>query len=305
MGNGGSTMARGIFAFFFVVIACGVLAYAGIPADRVFVNPGKFRELVRDGVEKQWNRLPLGERTAKVGLALTGTPYVNYTLELHDRLETPSVNMNGMDCWTFFEIALGTARAFSLNSSPEPGDLLRMIELDRYRGGTCDGTFVSRLHHLEDWTHDNERRGLVKDITPALPGAKKLERDMTYMGKNWKSFRQLRANPSLVPSMQKIENDISRRGIHYIPKKSVAGIEKYLRDGDIISIVTTWPGTYTSHVGLALRDRKGVLRFLHASRNHRKVVLDSRLSEYLAGNSKHMGITVSRPSDIRPPVAAR
>ncbi len=269
------------------------------------MNPEKFRAIVHEGMKNQWNQLPLGERTAKIGLAMAGTPYVNYTLELHDRHEAPSVNMDGMDCWTFFEIALGTARAFSLKAPPEPHDLLRMIELERYRGGACDGTFLSRLHHLEDWVYDNERRGLVEDITPALPGAKKLKRDMAYMGKNWKSFRQLRANPSLVPKIQRIEDSISQRGIHYIPKKSVPSIEKYLRNGDVVSIVTTWPGTYTSHVGLAVRDRKGVLRFLHASRNHRKVVLDARLTDYLAANSKHMGILVSRPNDSRPPVAAR
>lgn len=288
-----------------VLVSLCSLLHAEIPGDRIFVNPGKFRSLVREGIQKKWNQLPLGERTARIGLAMAGTPYVNYTLELHDRFEAPSVNMDGMDCWTFFEIALGTARAFSLKPTPEPDDLLRLIELDRYRGGSCDGTFLSRLHHLEDWVHDNERRGLVEDITPALPGAKKLGRDMAYMGKNWKHFRQLRANPSLVPKIQKIENDISRRGIHYIPKKSVPSIEKHLKDGDVVSIVTTWPGTYTSHVGLAVRDRKGVLRFLHASRNHRKVVLDARLSDYLMSNSKHMGILVSRPKDIRPPVASR
>lgn len=287
------------------MIAATAILQAGIPEDRVFVNPGKFSKLVRQGVDKKWNRLPIGERTAKIGLALAGTPYVNYTLELHDRYEVPSVNMDGMDCWTFFEIALGTARAFSVSTTPRTDDLLRMIELERYRGGLCDGTFLSRLHHLEDWAHDNSRRGLIEDITPSLPGAKTLKREMAYMGKNWKSFRQLRANPSLVPKFQKIEDSISRRGIHYIPKTSVPAIEKHLRNGDVISIVTTWPGTYTSHVGLAVRDKKGVLRFLHASRNHRKVILDSRLSDYLAANSKHMGIFVSRPLDVPPPVASR
>ncbi len=264
-----------------------------------FLNPVKFRSIVGEGNENKWHNLQLGERTAKIGLALIGTPYLNYTLELSDRLEAPSVNMDGMDCWTFFEIALGTARAFSVTVSPEPRDLLRMIELDRYRGGACDGTFLSRLHHLEDWAHDNEQRGLIDDITPALPGAKKLHRKMSYMGKNWESFRQLRCNPSLVPKMQKIEDEISRRGIHYIPKKSVRAIEKHLRDGDVVSIVTTWPGTYTSHVGIAVRDKNGVLRFLHASKNHRQVVLDTRLSEYLAANNKHMGIHVSRPKEVQ------
>jgi hypothetical protein len=275
-----------------------VLVSASIPPEKAFVNPAKFERLVQRGMKEQWRKLPIGERTARAGLALVGTPYVNFTLELDDRHETPSVNMEGMDCWTFFEIALGTARAFSVSERPRPADLLRMIELERYRGGKCDGTFVSRLHHLEDWSQDNERRGLIEDITPRLRGARKLHREMAYMGKNWRSFRQLRANPKLVPAMQKIEAEISRKGIYFIPKADVPAIEKYLQNGDVISIVTTWPGTFTSHVGLAFRDQKGVLRFLHASRNHRKVLVDERLSTYLNGNSKHMGVMVARPNDV-------
>jgi hypothetical protein len=277
----------------------GALASASLPPDRVFVNRAKFQKLVDRGVRENWRALPIGERTARIGLALEGTPYVNFTLELHERIETPCVNMDGMDCWTFFEIALGTARAFTLNPRPRPEDLLRMIELERYRNGKCTGCFTSRLHHLEDWQQDNARRGLVEDLTPKLPGARKLQREMAYMGKNYRSFRQLKANPRLVPIMQKIEADISRRGITYIPKAQVPAIEKYLRNGDVISIVTTWPGTYTSHVGLAVRDRRGTLRFLHASRNHRKVILDERLSTYLNNNSKHQGIMVARPLDVR------
>lgn len=290
--------------FFAAVVSAAFFAAnapaASLPPGKVFVNRLKFDSLVAKAQAGRWADLPIGARTARIGLALAGTPYVNYTLELHDRIEAPSVNMDGMDCWTFFEIALGTARALEKSPSPRPEDLLAMVELERYRGGRCDGTFASRLHHLEDWAHDNSRRGLIQDITPQLPGARRLQREMAYMGKNWKSFRQLRANPSLVPKFQKIESAISQRGIHYIPKSRVAAIEKHLRDGDVVSIVTTWPGTYTSHVGLAVRDKRGVLRFLHASRNHRKVVLDERLSDYLAGNSKHMGIFVSRPLEAPP-----
>jgi hypothetical protein len=87
----------------------------------------------------------------------------------------------------------------------------------------------------------------------------------------------------------------------------VPRIESRLRNGDIICIVCKWPGAYTSHVGLASRDRKGVLRFLHASKNHRKVVLDARLSDYLAKFGTHAGIYVVRPLDLPggKPVAAR
>lgn len=284
----------GLAGFVFGGEAEGALA-----REKVFVNPGKFEKLVERGVREGWAGLPLGDRTARVGMALVGTPYVNYTLELHDRIETPCVNMDGMDCWTFFEIALATARAFDGAARPTQDQMLRLIELDRYRGGKCDGTFTSRLHHLEDWSRDNEKRGLIRDVTPDLPGARKLHREMKYMGEKWKSFRQLKANPRLVPMMARIEAELSRRGIYYIPKEKVAGVEKLLRNGDVISIVTTWPGTYTSHVGLAVRDGKGVLRFLHASRNYRKVVLDERLSTYLKNNSKHMGIMVARPNPVK------
>ena len=271
---------------------------AGLPESVVFVGKPRYDALVARAVRENWAALPIGERTARIGTALLGTPYVNYTLELDSRVEQPCANFNGMDCWTFFEIALGTARALKLRERPTSADLLRMIELDRYRNGKCTGSFVSRLHHLEDWSHDNARRRLVEDLTPKLPGARLLRREMNYMATHWRSFRQLKANPSLIPQMARIENDISRRGIYYIPKSQVSQIERYLRSGDIVSIVTTWPGTYTSHVGLAVRDSRGTLRFMHASRDARQVILDSRLSDYLARFSKHQGIMVARPRDL-------
>ena len=33
----------------------------------------------------------------------------------------------------------------------KPETMLRYIELDRYRGGQCTGSYLSRLHYLEDW----------------------------------------------------------------------------------------------------------------------------------------------------------
>lgn len=282
-----------------LLLAGALTAFAALPLDQTFVGKARFRKLVDQGVRENWRNLPIGERTARVGLSLVGTPYKNYTLELDDRIESPSVNMAGMDCWTFFEIALATARSLKTSDQPSYQDMLHWIEQDRYRGGRCTGRFDSRLHHLEDWQYDNAKRNLVREITPDLPGARRLERNMAYMAENWRSFRQLRADRSLVPRLARIEDAVSERGIWYVPKARVRAIESKLRDGDIISIVTTWPGTYTSHVGLAVRDKAGVLRFLHASRDKRSVVMDLRLSDYLAKYSKHAGIMVARPLDTR------
>ncbi len=151
------------------------------------------------------------------------------------------MNMNGMDCWTFFEIALGTARALKVSANPTRSDMLRMIELDRYRGGKCNGIFTSRLHYLEQWLYDNQSRGLVKDVTSSLPGARKLNRDMVEMSAAWKSCKQLRANSSSFPEMAKHRAATLLKGIWYVPKSSGSRRREILRDGDVICIVSTWP----------------------------------------------------------------
>ncbi|MFQ3578220.1 MAG: N-acetylmuramoyl-L-alanine amidase-like domain-containing protein [Verrucomicrobiia bacterium] len=270
-----------------------------LPESVVFVGKEKHAQLFQRGQRENWRALPIGERVNRAGLALVGTPYENFTLELDNRIETPSANFKGMDCWTFFEIALAAAREQTLGDRPDPKLFLRLIELDRYRNGRCDGTFTSRLHHLEDWIVDNERRGLVRNITPQLPGARKIYRTMNYMGgRGSRNFRQLAANPSLVPKMAAVESRLSRRGIWFVPTASVPAAEKLLRNGDIVCIVTSYSGAYTSHVGLAHRDRQGTLRFLHASKKHKRVLIDSRLTDYLRSFKNHAGIMVARPNDL-------
>jgi hypothetical protein len=272
-----------------------------LPFDTVFQGTAKFEQLLQQAETERWAALPLGQRTATVGRALLGTPYVNYTLELDDHIEAVSVNFNGMDCWTFFEAALGFSRMLTVHPPPyQPQDLLRMIELERYRNGRCTGSYVSRLHHLEDWIFDNARRGLVQDLNRVLGGVRIVGRKMDYMATHARHFRYLRNDRSLVPKIAAIEREISNRPIYHIPKRAVPSIENQLRDGDVICISTTWPGTFTSHVGLAWRDEKGVLRFMHASRDTRMVMVDDRLSGYLNRFEKHAGIMVARPLEISP-----
>jgi len=69
-----------------------------LPMEVVFKGGEKFQRLVKQAQRENWATLTIGERTARVGKALLGTPYVNYTLEIHDRIESPSVNFQGLDC---------------------------------------------------------------------------------------------------------------------------------------------------------------------------------------------------------------
>ncbi len=270
----------------------------GLPFSTVFKGRDKFDRLVSEARAGNWQALPIGDRTTTVGRALLGTPYKSYTLEIDNRIEAPSVNFNGLDCWTFFEAALGFARMLddpAENWTPER--LLHYIELDRYRGGRCTGEYLSRLHYLEDWLADNDRRGLVDDLTRSLGGQSvpHAAREMTV---GWKHYRYLASNRSLLRPLRQMEERVSSRALYQIPKSRVASIEPKLRNGDIIGIVSRDGRLFgTSHVGLALRSADGVLHFMHASspQNYGKVVIDSELSKYLYRYGSHTGILVARP----------
>jgi hypothetical protein len=288
----------GVVALFFITFGIAG-AESRLPFSTVFKGRDRFDSLVSKARQGDWKSLPIGERTATVGRALVGTRYKAYTLEIDNRVEAPSVNFTGMDCWTFYEISLAFARM--LNDPDEnwtPEQMLHYIELDRYRGGQCTGEYLSRLHYLEDWLADNDRRGLVEDLTRSLGGTSvpHSAREMTV---GWRHYRYLAANRSLLGPLQQMEARVSSRPLYQIPKSRVASIEGRLRSGDIIGIISRdGPGRYsTSHVGLALRVPDGSLHFMHASspRNYGRVVVDSTLSGYLSRYRTDSGILVARP----------
>ena len=161
----------------------------------------------------------------------------------------------------------------------------------------CTGEYLSRLHYLEDWLYDNDKRGLVEDLTTKL-GGKSVPHAAHEMTVAWRHYRYLAANKSLLGPLARMEADVSRRPLYQIPKNRVAKIEPKLQSGDIIGIVSHDGRLYsTSHVGLALRTPDGVLHFLHASapHNYGRVVVDSRLSDYLKKYRSDSGILVARP----------
>ena len=290
-----------LFASLFLVLGLLVEVHGAVdlPYSKVFKGEPQFDRLVKEAESNNWRSLPLGERTVAVGKALLGTPYANFTLEIDNHTESPSVNLNGVDCWTYFEIALGFARMLEFKTGNyTPQDLLAMIELDRYRGGRCNGRFTSRLHYLEDWIDDNERRGFVQNLTRSLGGIPMRGRYLNEMSKYWRSSRYLRNNPELVPEMRQIENRISNRTIYHIPKNEVPGIESKIQNGDVICISGAGPEGFTEHVGLAYRDRQGVLHFMHASKDERRVIIDIPLHSYIYRYRRFAGIMVVRPRDV-------
>ncbi|MEP6778194.1 MAG: N-acetylmuramoyl-L-alanine amidase-like domain-containing protein [Chthoniobacterales bacterium] len=293
-------MSKAFFTLVLVLFTVATsFAESRLPLSTTFKGRDQFDRLASEAKANNWSALPIGERTAAVGRAMVGTRYKSYTLEIDNRIEAPSVNLTGLDCWTFFESALAFARM--LNEPQEnwtPERMLHYIEVDRYRGGECTGEYLSRLHYLEDWLADNDRRGLVQDLTRSLGGVSvpHSAREMTVA---WRHYRYLAANRSLLGPLRQMEARVSSRSLYQIPKNRVSAIEPKLRSGDIIGIVSRdGPGRYaTSHVGLALRGADGALHFMHASapHNYGKVVIDSRLTDYLNRYRTDSGILVARP----------
>ena len=282
----------------FLVCSVALAHESRLPFSTVFKGQDQFNRLVAKAKAENWRALPIGERTAAIGQVLVGTRYKHFTLEIDNRIESPSVNFSGMDCWTFFEIALGFARMLNEpESNWTPERMLSYIEQDRYRGGQCTGEYLSRLHYLEDWLYDNDKRGLVQDLTTKL-GGQSVPHAAHEMTVAWRHYRYLAANKSLLGPLARMEADVSRRPLYQIPKNRVAKIEPKLQTGDIIGIVSHDGRLYsTSHVGLALRTSDGALHFLHASApsNYGHVTVDAQLSKYLYRYHSDSGILVARP----------
>jgi hypothetical protein len=282
-----------------LICSVALASESRLPFSTIFKGQDQFNRLVAKAKAGNWKALPIGERTAAVGQVLVGTRYKHFTLEIDNRIESPSVNFQGVDCWTFFEIALGFARMLNEpESNWTPERMLHYIEMDRYRGGECTGEYLSRLHYLEDWLHDNVRRGLVEDLTRDL-GGRSVPHSAREMSTGWRHYRYLASNRSLLGPLARMEANVSSQPLYEIPKSQVAKIEPKLRSGDIIGVISRERNGLhsTAHVGLALRTSDGVLHFMHASSpsNYGRVVVDAELSKYLYRYGSDSGILVARP----------
>ncbi len=272
-----------------------------LPLSTVFKGESKFHAIIAKAERENWRSLPIGDRTVRVARELTGTPYANYSLEVDNHIESPVVNLNAMDCWTFYENALAISRMLAAKPGPyRPEDMLRMIEIERYRNGTCTGNYLSRMHHLEEVFYDNQRRGLARNITPQIPGAVRIQREIREMTVQWRNYRYLKNNPSLIAPMGKIEARVSRLPVYHIPKDKARAAEAYLQNGDICAITTREHDAYTSHVGLIVK-LNGRAYFTHATSERdkgRMTIIDRPITDYLSARDKHAGMIICRPRDL-------
>lgn len=251
----------------------------------------RFSKIVMKANSENWSSLPYGELTVKVGKEFIGVPYVGGTLD-KNQIESCVIELDKLDCVTFFELSLAIADALITEDDPTLESLYDRIQYTRYREGIIDG-YESRLHYTSDWIFDNIEKGVVADITEEL-GGEPLDLNVYFMSKNANKYPMLKGKKDLIAKIRNIEIEINENQAFYIPKENVQDVMEDLQDGDIIAFVTSIDGLDYGHIGLVNKE-DGTARLMHASTSAKKVILDTTIDEYIDGVSKFIGITVLRP----------
>lgn len=250
-----------------------------------------FDKIIKKALLEQWNKQFIGVLMGLIGSELIGKPYVAGTLDIYDN-EQCIVNLDELDCVTFFESVFAMARIIKYGNYTVDA-LVEAVTQTRYQDGIIDG-YTSRLHYTSQWILHNTNNGLVRDVTKEIGGTV-INFKLGFMSNNPKYYKQLTANPNLIAEIKTIENKIANHKFYYIPKSKVQSIEPLLQTGDIIAIVTNKQGLDYSHTGIIFR-KDSVARFMHASLKKKKVILDSSISDYLTNSTKsNIGITILRP----------
>jgi hypothetical protein len=132
--------------------------------DDALICTRKFELAVSLGLRNK----PMGDVVIEIGKSFLGIDYVANLLE-QPGAERLVVNLRGLDCVLFCENALVFARCVKKNKMTFD-DYKAELQYLRYRGGIID-QYPSRLHYFSDHIYDNEKKGVVKNVTKDIGGA--------------------------------------------------------------------------------------------------------------------------------------
>ncbi|MDZ7880099.1 MAG: DUF1460 domain-containing protein [Saprospiraceae bacterium] len=204
--------------------------------------------------------------------------------------EALDVNLKKFDCVTFVEnmVALTQTRRAG---SPTFDNFKKNLTNIRYRKSVID--YAARLHYFSDWLFENEKQGLLRNITKEI-GGQTFSKAVFYMSYKKDTLYGNMADSATFVAVQAVEKEITKRQKFYIPKDKIPDIESKIRDGDIIAVTNRLEGMDIAHTGFALR-KNGRVYMIHASSQHHKVVVTNvPLADYVMKNKAQTGIMVGR-----------
>ncbi|MBN1396700.1 MAG: DUF1460 domain-containing protein [Bacteroidetes bacterium] len=233
---------------------------------------------------------PINEIIVEIAGSFIGTDYSAGTLEVPGD-ERLVVNLQAFDCVTFYENSLVLARCIKKNKMTFE-DFKKELQFVRYRGGIID-RYPSRLHYTSDYFHDNEKKGVLKNISKEIGGVR-FKKKINFISGHAESYIKLKENPEFINVIAGQEKEISRRTMYCIPKSKIKKFSSRIKNGDIIGITTNIKGLDCTHTGIAVF-QNNKLHMMHAPIPGSKVqITDVPLWEYLSRIKKDTGIIVAR-----------
>ena len=271
------------FIFFIFSAICNAQTITCSPADQRAVED-KLIEV--DGLLEN----DFGKTIVAIGKTFMGTPYVAKTLEIGET-ETLVVNLQGLDCTTYVENVLAFGLMLEKGESSFD-DFTETLENIRYKDGELEG-YASRLHYFSEWIANNEKKGLLKDITSEI-GGMEITKDINFMSTHRELYPFLRDDENF-EKIQASENYLNDQAICILPQNQIAANEHLIQSGDIVALTTSIDGLDITHTGIATREKDGRIHLLHASTGSMEVeVSELPLAEYLKGIKSNTGIMIAR-----------
>ena len=233
----------------------------------------------------------LDELLEKTAFFFLDKPYTPHTLEIENE-ESVVVNLREFDCTTYIETVVALTQ--TVRSQDHSFDnFIKNLKTLRYREGVLNG-YSSRLHYFTDWLYDNEKSGVLENLTTLLGGIRE-DKQLNFMSTHRNAYSQLKFNDDNLSEILDIEKEIYERcGLSYIPKSKIVDIDYRIPHMSIIAFTTSINGLDVTHTGFAF-EKDGELTFIHASSAKNKVIIDSlTVSEYCNLHNACTGIIVAK-----------
>jgi hypothetical protein len=211
-----------------VILAAASMVAFTCPSDARDGKPGAssvpqgkprhtIESLLAQARARRWDTLAIGERVARFGLALEGTPYRDATLE-GPGPEVCRITTDGLDCVTFMELSLALGRVAGTNGAElgSASEVRDAVTFTRYRRGRLTD-YTSRLHYTGEWITDNVTKGVVEDVTSSL-GGEICPFHVGYMSAHPERYPALVANPLSSTRCARHRASSTRRGTRACPR---------------------------------------------------------------------------------------
>lgn len=208
------------------------------------------------------NERDLAKRIEAISEQFIDCPYVVNSLGgALDLSEQLVIKLDAFDCVTYMEIV------FALALSDTAENFAEQLRNIRYKNGEVN--WQKRNHYMVDWWRNNQRQGLLENLTRGSGAIEKT-----------RELKLVKGLPS------------KRVTFRVFPKKNFKRIEKLIKTGDFVCFGSTKKNLEVFHTGILIRcDGKILLR--HASRTVGKVI-EQDLKDFLK-NNRMSGLILLRP----------